>query len=68
MGQNDIYVGEDNLVTSATIFITAEGPAQALDRALNKIDRISGRSGRIFCIETYTIKRVGEERYQISFE
>lgn len=55
------------MITDLTVLITAANPAQALDRALNKIDRMAQISGQVVSIETYTVKRVDENRYQITF-
>lgn len=67
MGQNDSYVGEDNMITIATIYVTADSAPRALELALNKLDRVAENSGRIASIETYTMKLVGDSRYEISF-
>lgn len=67
MGNTDSYVGEDNLITVATIYVSADSAPRALELALNKLDRVATNSGRLASIETYTMKLVGEGRYEISF-
>jgi hypothetical protein len=67
MGNTDSFVGEDNMITIATIYVSADSAAQALDRACNKLDRIAENSGRIASIETYTTHKEADGRYRIDF-
>lgn len=67
MTSNDTYVAEDNIISSATIYAHGANPAQALDRALNTLDRIADHTGRIASIETYTISVEYGDRYKVVF-
>jgi hypothetical protein len=67
MTTSDSFVGEDNMITIATIYVSADSAPQALDRALNRLDRIAENSGRIASIETYTMRKLADGRYQIDF-
>lgn len=67
MGQNDSYVAEGNVITIAKMYVTAHSAPAALDRALTRLDRLANSTGRIASIETYTIKKVGDDRYEIDF-
>lgn len=67
MGNMDSFVGEDNMITVATIYVSADSAPQALDRALNRLERIAANTGRVASIETYTTRKVADGRYQIDF-
>lgn len=67
MGNIDSFVGEDNIITVATIYVNADSAPQALDRALYRLERIAERTGRVFSIETYTTRKLADNSYQIDF-
>lgn len=67
MGTEDTFVCEDNMITLATMYISAGSAPQALDRALNKLALIAMKTGRVASIETYTIRSAADGRYQIDF-
>jgi hypothetical protein len=67
MTANDTYVAEDGIISSAVLHVYANNPAQALDAALNHLDRIAAHTGRIVSIETYTAHRDYSDRYTVTF-
>lgn len=67
MTANDTYIAEDGLISSAVLHVYAENAAQALDKALNQLDRIAANTGRVACIETYTAHREADDFYTVSF-
>lgn len=56
------------MITVASIFTTADTWQAALYKALDRLDKIAEKSGQVASIETYSIEKVGEDRYRIDFK
>lgn len=55
------------LITSGTVFVTADSTPRALELALNYLERYAEKTDKVACIETYTATLVDNGRYQIDF-